>query len=72
MTATGTSSAASAIVARILAGRAPASSAKREASWITPPSITGSENGIPTSIGVGARVLERAEQRRRRRPGTRR
>ena len=39
-----------AIVARTSGGRAPASSASRDASWITPPSITGSENGIPTSI----------------------
>ena len=32
------------------AGVAPASSAIRDASWITGPSITGSENGMPTSI----------------------
>src|SRR4029453_11011925 len=50
MTATGTSSPASLIVPTPLAGVAPSSSARREASWITGPSITGSENGIPTSI----------------------
>src|SRR5204863_5417641 len=32
------------------AGVAPASSASRDAAWMTPPSITGSENGMPTSI----------------------
>src|SRR5436190_3218985 len=50
ITRTGTSIAASAIVSRTFPGVAPASSASREAVWITPPSITGSENGIPTSI----------------------
>src|SRR6266540_4167923 len=50
MIATGTSSPASLIVPSTLDGVAPSSSARREASWITGPSITGSENGIPTSI----------------------
>src|SRR3990172_7050049 len=49
MTATGTPSAASRTVLSTLSGVAPASRASREASWITPPSITGSENGMPTS-----------------------
>ena len=35
-------------------GVAPAASARSDASWIVGPSITGSENGMPTSIGVGA------------------
>src|SRR6185503_7738138 len=38
------------IVPSTLEGVAPSSSARRDASWITGPSITGSENGIPTSI----------------------
>ena len=35
---------------RIAGGVAPASSARCDASWMTGPSITGSENGMPTSM----------------------
>src|SRR3990172_3748057 len=50
MAATGTPSRAGATSARTAAGRAPACRARLDASWITPPSITGSEKGMPTSI----------------------
>src|SRR4249920_1075152 len=50
MTATGTSSPASLMVPSTLDGVAPSTSARRAASWITGPSMTGSEKGIPTSI----------------------
>src|SRR4029453_9085708 len=50
MTATGTPSPASLIVPSTLDGVAPSSRVPRDAPWITGPSITGSENGIPTSI----------------------
>src|SRR6185436_16313269 len=50
MTATGTPGRALATRSRTEAAVAPSSSARREASWMTGPSMTGSENGIPTSI----------------------
>src|SRR6266542_3325518 len=50
MTATGALSPASLIEPSTLVGVAPSTSARREASWITGPSMTGSEKGIPTSI----------------------
>src|SRR4029450_7991001 len=50
MTATGTSRPASLIEPSTLDGVAPSASARREASWITGPSMTGSEKGIPSSI----------------------
>src|SRR5919198_889198 len=49
MTTTGIPRSASSIDSSTLRGVAPDSSAIRDASWITGPSITGSENGIPTS-----------------------
>ena len=39
---------------RIDTGVAPCSSARCDACWMTGPSITGSENGMPISIAVGA------------------
>ena len=50
---------------------APASSARRDASWITPPSITGSENGIPTSTASAPASCERLGAAPRRPRGTR-
>ncbi len=55
------SSAASRIVASTTLGVAPAARAAAEARWITPPSMIGSQCGIPTSIGVGARCGQRVQ-----------
>src|SRR6478672_949413 len=50
MTAIGTPASRPASASTIDAGVAPISSARCDASWIVRPSITGSENGIPTSM----------------------
>ena len=50
MTASGTPTSARASASRIDGGVAPFASASSDASWITGPSITGSENGMPTSM----------------------
>ena len=50
MTATGTAVSWPARASRIPGGVAPAASARSEASWMTGPSMTGSENGMPTSM----------------------
>ena len=62
ITAIGTSVAASRIVARTSVSLVPPRSASADASWITPPSITGSENGIPTSIASAPADCEPPEQ----------
>ena len=77
ITATGIPTPASRIVARTSSTVAPASRASADACWITPPSMIGSECGIPTSIasapasreapqqaGVDARVAARSRRGR--------
>ena len=49
MTATGMPASSSASPSRMAAGVVPASRARCDASWMTGPSMTGSENGMPTS-----------------------
>src|SRR4051812_18483577 len=50
ITTSGTSMSSVAASPMTFAGVAPRSSARRDASWMVRPSITGSENGMPTSI----------------------
>src|SRR6266511_1250740 len=50
MTTTGTRGAASSISESTPSAVAPASRASLDASWMTGPSMTGSENGMPTSM----------------------
>ena len=60
MTATGTGASARAMPSRTSSGTVPRVSARRPASWITGPSIIGSEKGMPTSTASAPAAITAA------------